>query len=56
LLKSVFDGLQAQLIANRLEFYHAFPENRSTDSTALARKRGCDHRQLVAAGHGRASA
>ena len=50
--KSVFDGLQAQLAANRAEFYRDLPSARSTASTGRASKPvGGDHRELVAAGH-----
>ena len=37
--KDVFDDLQAQLAANRSEFYRALPRVRSTDSTARASNR-----------------
>src|SRR5262249_855538 len=50
--KEVFDGMQAQLAANRSEFYRALPEGPFYGyNRPGANKSESNHRQLVAPGH-----
>ena len=49
--KEVFDGLQAQLAANRAQFYYDLPADRSMATTGLARKPRRGDLELVAPGH-----